>query len=102
MKKEIDWIREEDEKPPYGVEVLCFVECTYCRDKIDHSHNLVWRGYPIHKPFLGIREKEDKEAIEYLKRKFPHRDVSYYEEGWHPVTPTYWAFIPDPYTSSDN
>ena len=52
MNQPSEWRAIEEEAPPLGERVLCWVECLKCRSGEDHAHRADCRGYPNHGAYI--------------------------------------------------
>ncbi len=95
-REKMNWKREEEEKPPFSVPVLAWIECPGCKNNRPHAHSLMSKPFPKNGPFIGIYHPADPELVKYRRKLGDHSFDDCLKPRWSPTTPTYWCDIEEP------
>lgn len=91
----LEWIKVEDQKPPYGVKVLIWNDCKDCRKSIEHRHMCLAtpKNMSLNSFIDGVYNKAlDKNDL-YYDRYPDYCKVDH----WIPFKPSHWAYVNMPH-----
>lgn len=94
----MEWIKEEAEKPLYGIDVLIWIDCEKCRFNEEHSHMCVASLSNFPNSFQrGTYVKGISNDVPYA-HKYP---AIMFEDHWCPIKPSHWKYVSSPFTEVD-
>lgn len=92
----MNWIKVEDEQPPFDTFVLAWKTCEKCSKHIRHSVNLLLEVIPHHGPFIAKLHAPDPFTVQWYRNKGDHSMDHRLEPQWDPAKPSHWMKIESP------